>query len=341
MNGIAVTRGKPGSVKCWLVALGLVIGVVLAGASAERVSAGTNPVLEPGFETVNQWTFASTMDTYYGRRTTAWETEGSRSYEIRYQATSGLLGAGAAELYQDNVDLTDADAIIFDTQLYGWSLPAETLIASVYIDDAEVWSQEVPLSTTVYYNQSFDVSGYTGPHRLTFHLENQEVTSTTPGGRFRFDNVRISYTSESIGLAGQNYEDTVAWITFPAAEPGTIVANPYNNQSETQQFGPAGEALPVATLINYGSAAYIMYFEISAFENDVVESEYYLINDKGDGCADADAINNLVEFDDLIVTGVTVLPGPDNARDLYLKILLSDRAGKTGWSYLTILGEKE
>ena len=341
MRGFTATATKLNVIGRWLMVLGLLLAFMLCQDNGEDVRAGTNPVAEPGFETVDYWTFTSTMDTYRGRQTTSWETQGSRSYEIRYQAASGKLGADSAELYQDNVDLTDADAIIFDTQLYGWSIASDTLTASVYIDDTEVWSRNVPLASTVYLNESFDVSNYLGYHEISFHLDNAEVSSTVSGGRFRFDNIRLDFTSESIGLAGQNYDDTVAWITFPAGDPGEIVVDPYNNQSETQQFGDAGEAHPVTTLVNYGSAPYIMSFEVSEFENGVVESEYYLINDKGAACPDADAISNLVEFDTLIAANVTIQPGPENAKDLYLKILLSDIAGKTGYSYLTILGEKE
>jgi hypothetical protein len=340
MDGMAKIRAKPTRIAC-LAALGLLLGLGLVGVSGGAVSAGTNPVQEAGFETVNQWTFTKTMNAYAGTRITTWRTEGSRSYEIKYQAASGLLDAGSAELYQGEVDLTDADAIVFDTQMYGWSLSGVTLVASAYIDDTELWSREVPLPTTVYLHESFDVSGYTGAHRLSFRLENSAVTTTAPGGRFRFDNVRVNYASESIGLAGQNYLDSVEGITFPSAEPGSVVANPTNNQSETQAFGGVGEARPVATLVNYGSAPYIMYFAISAFENGVVASEYYLINDKGAECADADAVSTAVEFDSLMATDLTMQPGEDDARDLYLKIQLSDQAGKTGISSITILGEKE
>lgn len=342
MSGIIATvRAATGGTGLWLAVVGLLLAIALVSGNAGGALAGTNPVQEPGFETVTQWTFNSTTDNYTGRQTTSWETEGSRSYEIRYQAASGKMDAGSAEIYRANVDLTDADAIVFDTQLYGWSLTVGKLVASVHIDDTEVWSRDVPTAATVYLHESFDVSSYSGNHTLSFHLDNDVPENTITGGRFRIDNIRLDYTSESIGFAAQNYEDTVDWLIFPAGEPGTMVSNPSNNQSETQQFGAAGEARPVATLINYGSANYIMSFEISEFEFGIVESEYYLINNRGEACADAAAISNLADFDTLIATGVTLSPGPENAKDFYLKILLSNVAGKTGFSNISILGEKE
>ena len=341
MKGAIATGRKSGDIGLRLTVMGLLLAIILISVDNGRALAGTNPVLEPGFETSDHWTLTSTTDNYTGRRTTSWETEGSRSYEIRYQAASGEMEAGSAELYQENIDLTDADAIVFDTQLYGWSQTVGTVVASVYIDDTEMWRQDLPLSTTVYLNETFDVSGYSGPHTLSFHLDNDTPQSTITGGRFRIDNIRANYASEAICFTAQNYEDTVDWFIFPAGDPETMVANPSNNQSETQHFGDAGEAQPVATLVNYGSAAYIMSFEISEFEFGIVESEYYLINDKGAACLDADAICNLVEFDTLIATDITLAPGSENAKDLYLKILLSDIAGRSGFSEISILGEKE
>lgn len=341
MRDIAANARKLDVIGRWLVVLGVLLGIMLWRGNTESVRAGTNPVEEPGFESTDYWTFTSTMDTYRGRTTTSWKTQGSRSYEIRYQAASGKLDASSAELYQEDIDLTDADAIIFDAQLYGWSITTDMITASVYIDDTEVWSMDMPLSTTAYLNQSFDVSNYLGYHEISFHLDNAEVSSTVSGGWFRFDNIRLDFTSESIGIAGQTYDETVAWLTFPAGDPGTIVDHPYNNQSETQEFGEAGEAHPVTTLVNYGSSPYIMSFEISEFENGIVESEYYLINEKGAACLDSNEICNLADFDTLIGTDITIEPGPDNAKDFYLKIKLSDVAGKMGYSDITILGEKE
>lgn len=141
----------------------------------------------------------------------------------------------------------------------------------------------------------------------------------------------------TIAVKAQDYSTDVGNITFPEGTPGATVSNPSNDQSETQAFGGAGTAKPVVTLVS--DATYTVYYEISAFTNSVVANEYYLVNDKGAACADADSVSNAVTFGAVTSTGVTINSGTDNAKDLYLKVVLSSTAGKSGTSTLSILGE--
>jgi len=154
--------------------------------------------------------------------------------------------------------------------------------------------------------------------------------------------VKITGFSTAIDIRAQNYTTNVSSITFPEADPGTTVSQPYNNidgSGSPQTFGGAGVAKPVVTLYNGGTAALTIWYNITTFTNNVVSSEYYLINNKGAACNSADNINNLVTFDTNTNTGTTISPGAGNEKDFYLKIILSSAAGKTGSSTLTILGE--
>jgi len=145
--------------------------------------------------------------------------------------------------------------------------------------------------------------------------------------------------STAIEIRAQNYTTSVSSITFPEAEPGATVSNPSNSENETQTFGGAGVAKPVVTLYNSGASTLTIWYNITTFTNSVVSSEYYLINAKGAACANGDAINNAVTFDADTNTGTTIAAGAGNEKDLYLKVVLSSVAGKTGTSTLTILGE--
>lgn len=323
----------------WQATTALLLLAIICSVGSGVAWAGSNPILEPSFETVEHWAFSRTTTTYTGQQQTEWATHGNCSYEIAYQAALGLLGGGSAELSQD-VDLSDVDKMWFDAQLYAWGLSLGTLVASVFIDDDELWTEDVPLSETQYQDQSIDVSSYNGTHTITFYLENNAVLALGPGGQFRFDNLRVDLVSESIQIKAQDYGTDVGSITFPEGAPGVTVSSPSNGQSETQAFGAAGEAKPVVTLVNTGSATYKLYLEVSTFTDGCVASEYYLVNDKGTACPSADYVNNAVVFDTLTDTGTTIGTGSANAKDLYLKVGLSALAGRSGSSTLTVLGEK-
>jgi len=152
--------------------------------------------------------------------------------------------------------------------------------------------------------------------------------------------VVIEYFSTTIEIRAQDYSTAVAAITFPEAAPGSEVSQPYNDVNGTgspQGFGGAGVAKPVVTLFNGGASTLTIWYNITTFTNGIVSSEYYLINAKGAACESAGAINNAVTFDADTTTGTTIAASAE--KDLYLKIALSDVAGKSGTSTITILGE--
>ena len=156
--------------------------------------------------------------------------------------------------------------------------------------------------------------------------------------------VDVDYTpfSPAIEIRSQNYLTAVTAITFPEGATGATVSQPYNDadgSGSPQAFGDAGVAKPVVTLYNGGSATYTIWYNIATFTEGIVSSEYYLINAKWAACTSADSITNAVTFDADTSTGTTIATGEGQEKDLYLKITLSDVAGKTGTSTLTILGE--
>ncbi len=154
--------------------------------------------------------------------------------------------------------------------------------------------------------------------------------------------VDVDYTtlSTAIEIRAQDYSTAVTAITFPEGAPSATVSTPYNDadgSGSPQAFGTP--STPVVTLFNGGSVTYTIWYNITTFTNGIVSDEYYLINNKAVACTSADAITNVVTFDADTNTGTTIAAGDGNEKDLYLKITLSDVAGKTGISTLTILGE--
>ncbi len=151
--------------------------------------------------------------------------------------------------------------------------------------------------------------------------------------------------ASAIYIRAQDYATDVTSITFPAGAPGATVSTPYNDNitGSTQNFSATpGSAKPVVTLVNTADTTYNIWYNITAFSGSVVTSEYYLINDKGAACADADAITGVVTFGTDNTTGKTIgasSAGDAAKKDLYLKVTLSAVGSKTGTSTLTILGE--
>lgn len=101
---------------------------------------------------------------------------------------------------------------------------------------------------------------------------------------------------------------------------------------------PHDQVIRSFVLLSFTS--YRIYYQVSAFTSGIVANEYYLINSRGEACTSADSVSNVFTFGTPVDTGITLGEGIDNAKDLYLKIALSNVAGKSGTSTLTILGEK-
>jgi len=148
--------------------------------------------------------------------------------------------------------------------------------------------------------------------------------------------------SSTIDIRAQNYTTSVSTITFPEGASGATISQPYNNingSGNPQIFGGAGTAKPVVTLYNNSGGSMKIWYNVTTFTNDIVISEYYLVNSKGGACTSADCITSSVTFDANTDTGITIAAGAGNEKDFYLKTVLSSIASKSGNSTLTILGE--
>jgi len=151
----------------------------------------------------------------------------------------------------------------------------------------------------------------------------------------------------AISIKAQDYSSDVTSITFPAAAPGSTASNPYNNVNgvnNPQSFSSSpGSAIPVITLVNTDqSYEFVIYYQISSWTNNVVSSEYILINDKGAACAGASAINTAVTFNTPVNSSKIISPavaGDLSKKDVYLKVVLENTGGLNGSSTITILSE--
>jgi hypothetical protein len=146
--------------------------------------------------------------------------------------------------------------------------------------------------------------------------------------------------SNSISIKAQDYNTDVSEITFPKGAPNATVSNPTNGVgTDQQQFGGAGVAKPVVTLVNSSGIDYNISYTITAFTNSVVANEYYALLDKGQACLNADAISTSVNFGANTNLGSIGADGVASQKDLYLKITLGPGSALEGTSSITILGE--
>ncbi len=135
---------------------------------------------------------------------------------------------------------------------------------------------------------------------------------------------------------------SVATITFPQGAPGATISAPYNNVdgSGEPQVLSATVSEPVVKIKNtHGSQSYNIVLEITTWTNNIVNMEYY--NLATDGATNiqvvTDELSNANGATRTVSTGVSITAGA--YKDLYLKLVLSDVAGKTGTSTLAVLGE--
>ena len=149
-------------------------------------------------------------------------------------------------------------------------------------------------------------------------------------------------TTFLIGGTETGTKDTnLTTITFPEGTTETTISAPYNNLdgSGDPQVLSATVSEPVAKIKNTGSVIYNITLEITTWTNSVANMEYY--NLATDGATNINTVTS--ELSDAngtarsVSTGVSISAG--TYKDLYLKLVLSSSAGKTGASTLTILGE--
>jgi len=147
-------------------------------------------------------------------------------------------------------------------------------------------------------------------------------------------------TATTISVVGKVADTAITTITFPQGAPSATVSDPYNDVdtvSDPQVLnGTTSE--PVVRLKNASGGTLNVTLEITTWSNGIAASEDYELK---------------VTTDTTIATVASVLSADGNAasvataieittgayKALYLELVLSSLASKTGNSTLTILGE--
>lgn len=166
----------------------------------------------------------------------------------------------------------------------------------------------------------------------------QQISTTDSG--YRYTNTATTFL---IGGSEAGTKDTaVTTITFPQAAPGATVDAPYNDvdgSGDPQVLSPTVSEPVVKIKNTHASTTYYIVLEISTWTNGIADMEYY--NLASDGATNIQTVVNELSNANgaarTVSTGVSIAPGA--YKDLYLKLVLSSAAAKTGTSTLTILGE--
>ena len=145
----------------------------------------------------------------------------------------------------------------------------------------------------------------------------------------------------TINIVDKTDSTAITTITFPEGAPSATVSVPYNNvNTDTDpQVLSTTTSEPVVRLENTAGVDYLVTLEITTWANSLVDMEYY--NLAASGATNIDTVtaelSNANGAARTVSTGVSI---PTTAfKDLYLKLVLSEMAAKTGNSTLTVLGE--
>lgn len=144
----------------------------------------------------------------------------------------------------------------------------------------------------------------------------------------------------TISVVGKVADTAITTITFPEGAPGATVSTPYNNVdtvSDAQVLsGTVSE--PVVRLKNTSGGTLNVTLEITTWTNGVAASEDYELVVTTD--TTVVVVDNALSADGnaaSVPTAIGITTGAYKA--LYLELVLSSLAAKTGTSTLTVLGE--
>lgn len=124
-----------------------------------------NPVGEPGFETVTDWTYAE-LDTngeLSGARVSNWKSEGTYSYDIFKTGLSNTVSGNYGQISR-SVNFTGSYRITFDTLVVR---QGESIACRVLIDSDVVDSYNSPYTAQT---RTIITSNYSGVHTLVLQL---------------------------------------------------------------------------------------------------------------------------------------------------------------------------
>jgi hypothetical protein len=149
-----------------------------------------------------------------------------------------------------------------------------------------------------------------------------------------------SGSATTISVVGKAADNAITTITFPEGAPSSTVSAPYNDvdTSSDPQFLDSSDSEPVVRLKNTAGVTYNVTLEITTWTNGVAASEDYEL--VATGTTNISAVTSPLSTDGnaaSVATGVSMASATYKA--LYLELVLSAVAGKTGTSTLTVLGE--
>jgi hypothetical protein len=154
-------------------------------------------ILNPDFEGDSGWTFYDNGEYWTGEYSTAWASQGSRSYMIHIPPSGGgcgnFPGGHTYGEFSQDVDLTGVGRIIFDLNTFGiWYNPQWTdsmHSAEVWIGNTQVYYREKEIGT--FLDQSFSTFGYSGINKLTFRMQGHSQFCYTNDRGLYIDNIRM------------------------------------------------------------------------------------------------------------------------------------------------------
>jgi len=163
--GLFVSAEKPYYSKalCWSL---LVLIALLLALTPASVSASPGVILEPSFETVDNWTY-STTSFFDGAQSMTWKTSGSYSYLLSTAGNKNIASGKYCQILQ-SVNFDTLDTISFDADLYAAS--DGFYEARVIVGTTTEWFKACSITEIEYLHQEIDVSGYTGPLNLIFQV---------------------------------------------------------------------------------------------------------------------------------------------------------------------------
>ena len=149
-----------------------------------------------------------------------------------------------------------------------------------------------------------------------------------------------SAKATTVTVVGKVADTAIATITFPEGAPSATVSVPYNDvdTSSDPQFLDTTASEPVVRLKNGSGADYNVTLEIATWTNGVAASEDCELVVTTD--TTVAVVDNVLSADGnaaSVPTGISIPTTEYKA--LYLELVLSAVAGKTGTSTLTVLGE--
>ncbi len=144
----------------------------------------------------------------------------------------------------------------------------------------------------------------------------------------------------TISVVAKAADTGITTITFPQGAPNATIPVPFNNVNGvgSPQVLHSSTSEPVVRLKNTSAGNLLVTLEITTWTNGVAASEDYEL--VATGTTTITVVDDALSADGnvaTVATGVTMAASAYRA--LYLELVLSGVAGKTGTSTLTVLGE--